>query len=117
MKFLVDAHLPKRLVRQLRAAGHDVVHTADLPSGNRTTDAELNRLSVAEERILVTKDGDFVDSHLVSGQPYKLLLVSTGNIANPELLELLTHNLDRLVAAFAEHSYVELDRAHVTIHL
>ena len=36
---------------------------------------------VAEERVVVTKDGDLVDSMIVQGVPYKLLLVSTGNIS------------------------------------
>ena len=36
MKFIVDAQLPRRLVNELAAAGHEVVHTLDLPLGNRT---------------------------------------------------------------------------------
>jgi len=31
MKFLVDAQLPKRLAQWLNEAGHDTVHTLDLP--------------------------------------------------------------------------------------
>ena len=38
MKFLVDAHLPRRLAYQLRAFGHEAVHTLDLPRGKRTPD-------------------------------------------------------------------------------
>lgn len=38
MKFLVDAHLPRRLVFLLRAAGYEAIHTLDMPKGNRTTD-------------------------------------------------------------------------------
>jgi predicted nuclease of predicted toxin-antitoxin system len=30
MKFVVDAQLPRRLARELAAAGHDVMHTLDL---------------------------------------------------------------------------------------
>lgn len=56
MKFLVDAQLPRRLVSYLKDAGHDVVHTLDLPSKNRTTDEELEAISVRENRIVVTKD-------------------------------------------------------------
>lgn len=56
MKFLVDAHLPKRLALQLRAAGHDAIHTLDLPLRNRTPDAVINEISLAEERVVVTND-------------------------------------------------------------
>lgn len=38
MNFLLDAQLPRRLVIKLQAAGHDAIHTLDLPSGNRTPD-------------------------------------------------------------------------------
>ena len=38
MKFLVDAQLPRRIVRELAAHGHDTVHTSDLPAANRTQD-------------------------------------------------------------------------------
>ena len=46
MKFLVDAQLPRRLVERLRDAGHDAVHTRDLPNENRTTDREIIDLSL-----------------------------------------------------------------------
>ncbi len=36
MNFLVDAQLPRRLARILTGAGHDAVHTLDLPNANRT---------------------------------------------------------------------------------
>jgi predicted nuclease of predicted toxin-antitoxin system len=42
VNFLVDAQLPRRLALRLRDAQHDVLHTLDLPNGNRTTDAEIN---------------------------------------------------------------------------
>jgi predicted nuclease of predicted toxin-antitoxin system len=116
MKFLVDAHLPRRLVYQLRDAGHDAIHTRDLRLQNRTPDAAINQISIADERIVVTKDADFVNSHLVKGEPYKLLLVSTGNIKNNDMLRLFQQNLDQIVEAFGTHTYIELDRNHMTIH-
>ena len=36
-----------------------------LPTGNRTSDADISRLADSEERIVVTKDSDFRDSHLL----------------------------------------------------
>ena len=116
MKFLVDAHLPRRLTVQLNAAGHNALHTLDLPLKNRTPDVVINQISVDEQRVVVTKDADFRDSHLVKGQPYKLLLVSTGNIRNDDLLNLFARNLERIVEVFQSHSLVELDRHHLIIH-
>jgi predicted nuclease of predicted toxin-antitoxin system len=84
VNFLVDAHLPRRMTAWLSAAGCDAVHTFDLPDKNRTTDQELLDLADREQRVIVTKDSDFVDSHILNGRPAKLLLISTGNISNRE---------------------------------
>ncbi|NJM99653.1 MAG: DUF5615 family PIN-like protein [Phormidesmis sp. RL_2_1] len=80
MKFLVDAQLPKRLARLLQNQGYDAIHTQDLSQGNATPDADINSLSLEEERIVITKDADFVQSFLLQQKPYKLLLVATGGM-------------------------------------
>ena len=87
-RFLVDAHLPLRLARLLKERGHDAVHTSELPRGNATPDEEINALSLQEDRVVVTKDADFVQSLILHGKPYKLLLISTGNISNRALEDL-----------------------------
>ncbi len=117
MKFLVDAQLPQRLARRLRDAGHEVLHTRDLPLESRTPDEAINQLSLGESRVVITKDYDFVTSLLLQGKPHKLLLVSTGNINNSELLQLFESNLVQIVEALEEHSYIELSRHHLTVHL
>lgn len=117
MKFLVDAHLPRRLAYQLRAFGHEAVHTLDLPRGNRTPDTELGDLSVRDRAIVVTKDADFVNTFTVQQVPYKLLLVSTGNITNVALETLVTQHMADITAAFVSHDFVELTRTMIIIHV
>ncbi len=65
---------------------------------------------------MITKDSDFVDSFLTTQEPYKLLLVTTGNIRNSELEMLVAKNLDVLVELLLEHSYVELSRDTIVVH-
>ena len=115
MKFLIDAQLPQRLARWLRSKGHDAVHTLDLPAGNRTTDAAINELSLSEQRIVVTKDGDFVDTFLLSQAPYRLLLISAGNISNPDLLTLIGENLEDIISAFETRKFVELGQGSLAV--
>jgi predicted nuclease of predicted toxin-antitoxin system len=117
MKFLVDAQLPRALARRLIEAGHEALHTLDLPRGNRTTDAEINELSLREQYVVVTKDADFVNSFLLHRRPYKLLLISTGNIKNVELGAVLLANLDKIAAGFASLDYIELDRGTIIFHV
>jgi predicted nuclease of predicted toxin-antitoxin system len=116
MKFLVDAQLPQRLARWLRAKGHDAVHTRELPGGNRTGDAVVNELSISEQRVVITKDEDFIDTFFLRHQPYKLLLVATGNISNRELERLFQDNLEDIVKLFETYDFVEFDRAALICH-
>lgn len=116
MKFLIDAQLPRRLVLRLREEGHDALHTLDLPHGNRTPDADINAISIAEERVVITKDSDFVDSFLLQRRPWKLLLVSTGNIGNSELQQLFATNLSAIVDGFLNYNYIEISRASMVFH-
>jgi predicted nuclease of predicted toxin-antitoxin system len=104
------------LARWLQAEGHETVHTRDLPIGNRTGDATINETSLREQRVVVTKDEDFVDLFLLSRQPYKLLLVATGNISNKELEWLFQDNLERIIQAFETCDFVELDRVALICH-
>jgi predicted nuclease of predicted toxin-antitoxin system len=64
MKFLVDAQLPRRLAYRLRSEGHDALHTLDLPAANRTPDPTVALVANRDGRVLVSKDADFVSSHL-----------------------------------------------------
>ena len=64
---------------------------------------------------MVSKDDDFVQSFLLTGEPH-LLLISTGNIANAGLEKLLRANLSGIEAAFAAHRFVEITRDALVIH-
>ena len=102
MRFLVDAQLPARLARFLADAGHDVVHTSELPDGDRTADARIAEVADGGGRVVVTKDRDFRDGHLLSVSPRRLLVVATGNITNAATLGLFQANLDAVVDALGE---------------
>lgn len=116
MKFLIDAHLPRRLIYRFREAGHDAIHTLDLDLKNRTPDSEINAISIREARVVVTKDEDFVASFFASGRPFKLLLVSTGNIVNSDLERLFLKDMERIVEAFSEYRFIEIDRTRLIFH-
>jgi predicted nuclease of predicted toxin-antitoxin system len=116
MKFLVDAHLPRHLALLLREHGYDAIHTLDLAEGNRTTDNRINEISEMQRRVVITKDADFVNSFLISKRPYKLLLISTGNISNQELEGLFVRNLPAIVLALTNFDYMELTRTSLIEH-
>lgn len=116
MKFLVDAQLPKRLAMLLRQEGFDAIHTLDLSLGNRTPDYIINSISVNEQRIIIRKDSDFVDSFILNQQPWKLLLVSTGNIRNSQLESLLLGNLEKITEGFVTFNFIEINQTNLIFH-
>lgn len=113
MKFIVDAQLPKTLAYSLRDKGFDVVHTSELPDGNDTTDDEINRLSPAGNRIVISKDADFYDSFTARKEPYKLLHVKTGNIGNSRLIDLFDKNLTLIIKELDEGSVVQINQNYI----
>ena len=115
MNFLVDAQLPRRMTAWLAAAGCNAVHTLDLPDGNRTTDEQINDVADREQRVVVSKDADFVDTHLLRGRPAKLLLISTGNISNRDLEALVMPLIPDIVREFQTHSFLELGQTGIVV--
>jgi predicted nuclease of predicted toxin-antitoxin system len=81
-----------------------------LPASNATSDQKLIEFADQQQRVLVSKDADFVDSHLLQAKPARLLLISTGNISNEELKTLLLRNVEIICELFATHQFVELTR-------
>ena len=67
MRFVVDAQLTRRMTGWFRNAGCDAAHTLDLPNRNRTTDEQLLEFAEREQRVVVSKDADFVNSHTLFG--------------------------------------------------
>ena len=109
MKFIIDAQLPPRLARFLRENGHDVVHTDDLPLKERTPDTEIRRIAREDSRTVISKDDDFVQSYIIKHDPEQLLLISTGNIRNKELMVLFEKHLPTILAKFKFSNFIELD--------
>lgn len=116
MKFLIDANLSYKLARVLITKGFDILHTDNLPNKERTTDNELRKLSVAQNYIIITKDSDFFDSHLIQGIPPKLLFVTTGNIPNKVLLTLFDKYFDIIIDLFNKYDLIELSNDQIVAH-
>ncbi|WP_192820592.1 DUF5615 family PIN-like protein [Rufibacter sp. LB8] len=116
MKFIVDAQLPSGIAWILNNRGFDAVHTDDLPDKERTTDQQIREISVTQNRIVVTKDADFLDSYYIKGIPKRLLLISTGNIRNKELYQLFANNLGQVIQMFETCNCVEMDNTDLIGH-
>ena len=96
IKFIVDTQLPPKLAEFLQHKGFDSVHTTYFPNGHLLEDVQIVELAVRENRIVISKDSDFLDNFLLSGCPPKVLLIQFGNLANSELLNLFENGTNFL---------------------
>ena len=117
MRILLDAQLPRSLVRSLEALGCDVLHTLDLPAGNRSSDQMISAIADRDQRVVFSTDADFVRSHLLRGIPARLLIVTTGNIGNLDLTALLLRALLELIHLFESLVLIELSRKPLVVRL
>jgi predicted nuclease of predicted toxin-antitoxin system len=113
---IIDAQLPVKLAEVLLQCGHDAIHTLHLPLRNSTPDGVIRELSEEEKRIVISKDTDFLGSHLVSGIPQKLLLIRTGNIKNRVLLDLFRAHHKILEEHFLNADLIELHATELVVH-
>jgi predicted nuclease of predicted toxin-antitoxin system len=116
MRFIVDAQLPKSLSLLLSQLNHDSVHTLDLPNQNSTSDKEIIHFTQIQNRILIRKDSDFLTSYLVNDSPKKLILVSTGNISNRDLIKIFEENIDLIVQMLNRSNLIEINVANIIEH-
>lgn len=110
MKFLIDAQLPPSLKKLFISHGFDCIHTLDLEDKNLTPDNIINTISITQQRIVITKDVDFLDSFIVKKQPFKLILVKLGNSSKKELLDFFTNNFDEIIEKITLEEMVLLTR-------
>jgi predicted nuclease of predicted toxin-antitoxin system len=100
LKFIVDTQLPPKLSDLFNNFGFDSIHTIDLPFKQFTSDDQIINIAKNQSRIIITKDKDFFDNYFLKGAPPKILLLTTGNISNSNLLELFKMRLQNIADKF-----------------
>ena len=115
MKFLIDEQLPYLLSEWLQSKGYDAVHVSALLTNARIPDGYICERSMAEERIVTTKDADFLNTYLVKQQPYKLVYVTTGNMRNRPLLDLFRASLSQLIQELETANVIELNQVWMKV--
>lgn len=116
MKFIIDAQLPISLSNFLKWKGYDSIHTLELPDKNKTTDRQIIKLAIEENKIVVSKDYDFLESFLLKSEPPKLIMVKTGNIPNKKLIEIFNKNLTTIIKMISKSNLVEISKTDIAEH-
>jgi predicted nuclease of predicted toxin-antitoxin system len=116
MRFIVDAHLPYRLKLWLNEIGFDTVHTRDLSEANETQDIDIASFADIENRTVISKDGDFLKLRILQNTPKQLLMITTGNIVNKDLIALFERNFPTILKLFNSFDVVEMNNSFVVGH-
>lgn len=98
MKFLVDNQLPVALARWLADIGEQAEHVLDLGL-DQAADSEIWSLSIADGRIIVSKDADFLLLANRTGDTGRLLWIRVGNSRTQALLARFTATWPTIRAA------------------
>ena len=102
-KFFIDTQTPPRLARYLISKGFDSIHAMNYKeNGHLMKDKEITEIAISEERIIITKDSDFLDNFYLNGSPPKIIHLMMGNITNKELLDLFETNFENLTNLLIE---------------
>jgi predicted nuclease of predicted toxin-antitoxin system len=99
MKLLLDIHFPVRLAAHLRSKGHDVVRADDIGLGE-AEDREIWLLAQSQERIVISKDEDFVFLSMRPGDGGRLLWVRLENCRNAVLIRAIDESHEQILNAF-----------------
>ncbi len=102
LRFLIDTQLPPKLAEILNQRGCEAVHTVSYLDGPLMKDRSLIEIATAEQRIIITKDSDFLDYFLLKGAPPQVLLLQIGNVKNRRLFDAFRANLAQIQALFEE---------------
>lgn len=85
MRFLIDNQLPPALAQHLRKRGHDCEHVLDVGMAE-ALDIEICRYAEVHQRIIVSKDEDFLYLASHSKIKFTLIWVQLGNCRTTALL-------------------------------
>ena len=116
MKFLVDAQLPPKMCEILNNAGFEARHVEALPEGDETPDREIAVYADGHNLMVITKDSDFYFSHMLLHQPQKLFLITTGNIKNRDLFDLIRKHINVIKELVHTCSYIEMSNDGIFGH-
>ena len=101
-QYIVDTQLPPRLARYLSDKGYNTIHTTSFPDGHLLSDNEIVEIAIRDQRIVISKDGDFFDNYLLKGCPPAVLLLQFGNIKNADLLQHFDTNMNVIDERFEQ---------------
>ena len=117
MIFLVDVHLPISLSKFLNNQKDcEAIHVNQILQKWNTTDAEICKYADENSMVVITKDSDFKNSHFINDTPNKVIRIALGNIANKDLIQLVSNYLPYILPLTDKPAfYIEINKDQIMI--
>jgi predicted nuclease of predicted toxin-antitoxin system len=117
LRFIIDTQLPPKLAKFLRDKGFPTIHTTYFPNGHLLDDKGIIEIAVRENRIIITKDSDFLDNFLLNGVPPKVLMLQFGNVSNAELIALFDREIGQIGQLFSKNGdFITFNRTYISVY-
>ncbi len=117
MKFLCDVHISIKFVKFLNSVGFESVHINDILDGCYSKDKDICHYADQHDYVVITKDADFKNSHLIQGSPKKLIKINLGNLLTSDLIDIINANQKFIQKAQDKSSFIiEISTNIITIH-
>lgn len=117
LRFLADMGVGLRVVRHLRALGHDIVHLAD-QGLQRLPDQDIFSKAIIEKRIILTFDLDFGEIVMASRGATASVIIFRLPSARPEIvIERITAVLGKLSAELIQGAVVTVEPTRVRVRV
>lgn len=85
----------------IKRMGYDATHTyVDYPNGALFDDATIVQIALKENRIVISKDKDFLNHFVRYGAPPSVLLITLGNISNLSLKQYFEDHFSEITDLF-----------------
>ncbi len=118
MKFLCDVPISLRLVKWLNIQGFEATHVNNILDGYFTKDEMISAYADIHGLILISKDADFKNQHLLKKSPKQLVKINSGNTSHKTLLELLKKHIGLIHRlSVMPHFLLEIDQEKTTFLL
>ncbi|MDT0651007.1 DUF5615 family PIN-like protein [Autumnicola edwardsiae] len=115
MKFLLDVHISYKIANYLKSKGFEAIHVNEILDKWNTKDQDICFYADENDLIVITKDVDFKNSHLIGNTPRKLVKVNLGNMATSTLIKIISPNMEAIERLDVKGKFlVELDLDKVT---
>lgn len=116
MRLLIDANLSPRAAKALGAAGHDVVHVADLGMLSADDDQIFDRAAL-DVRVIVSSDTDFgtLLARRNTARPSFVLLRHTNDLTPSDQVALLLQNLPTVEEELTSGAIVTITRDRLRV--